>query len=136
MGSAGIHLIIDGYVKDSKKVFDATYLTDMFRGLVDTLGMQIIRGPDYIEVDLDPEVLRRSRETGIFEDEGGISMHAIISTSHIHIHAWPLQNFFSLDVFSCKPFDAERARNILEDALGIVSSSVTILDRTKPPEPY
>ncbi len=131
MRSAGTHLIIDGYVKDAS-VFNAVALENMFRGLVDALGMTILKGPDFIEVPVDEEKLRNSQETGEFLDEGGITGTAIISTSHLSIHCWPLQKFFSLDSFSCKDFDASKALGIIEKVLDVEKANVTVLQRLKP----
>ena len=36
-----------------------------------------------------------------FFDNGGMSLCAIVSDSHIAIHTWPEHNFVSLDVYSC-----------------------------------
>jgi S-adenosylmethionine/arginine decarboxylase-like enzyme len=40
-----------------------------------------------------------------FEDEGGVSVCSVLSTSHVAIHTWPLRKVFSMDVFSCRDFE-------------------------------
>jgi S-adenosylmethionine decarboxylase len=84
------------------------------------------------EVPCDPEVLERVKKTGKFEDEGGITSIQVISTSHLSLHAWPLQNFFSLDAFSCKDFDAELALSIIRETLAVTEEETVILKRHKP----
>lgn len=128
---AGVHLVVDGYVHDST-VFTAEKLTALFHGLVEALDMKILKGPDFVEVDVDPAVLARVKATGTFEDEGGITGSCIISTSHLAIHCWPLQRFFSLDAFSCKDFNHTKALAYVRDHLGVSSDNVTVLNRTRP----
>lgn len=130
MQSAGRHLIIDGYVRDPE-VFTAEKLTKLFTDLAVALDMKIIQGPTFLEVELDPSKLN----SDVFQDEGGITGSAIISTSHMALHAWPLRQFFSCDVFSCKAFDTNLAMNVIQGLLGTTSLNVLSIDRTKPVKP-
>ena len=129
--SAGRHVVVDGYVRDAK-VFSAETLQTLFLDVVKALEMTILKGPDFIEVPVDPEVLERVKITGKFEDEGGITGMCVISTSHIAIHCWPLQQFFSMDVFSCKDFEHEKALAIIRDVLGVTDANVHVLNRMRP----
>lgn len=129
--SAGTHLTIDGYVRDPD-LLDEGPLARMIIDLVDLLGMTILHGPTFVEVALDPAKLARAQETGVFEDEGGVTAFAVISTSHISIHCWPLQNFFSMDVFSCKDFDARTANEFVRDRLGVTACNDRAHYREKP----
>jgi S-adenosylmethionine decarboxylase len=129
--SAGVHLIVDGYVADGD-VFTAATIEGMFAKVISALEMKAL-GPAHVyEVPVDPEVLRRVRETGVFEDSGGITAVVVISTSHISIHCWPAEKFFSMDVFSCKDFSHGTALELIKSHLSVVSSNVTVLARTKP----
>jgi S-adenosylmethionine decarboxylase len=131
--SAGTHLIMDGYVEDAS-VFTPKNVSDMFHELVNALAMKMLREPEFTEVPIDPQLLERSRLTGEFFDEGGMTGTALISTSHMAFHCWPLRRFFSLDVFSCKVFDAAQAAYIIEQMLKIKSVNKVILQRRKPSE--
>lgn len=124
---AGLHIMFDGYVKD-ESVFNNAALTDIFKKMAGALDMQIIMGPSFLTVELDPKKLT----SDVFQDEGGITGMCVISTSHMSIHCWPLRKCFSLDVFSCKPFDDEKAKDILWDALGIVSGNCVTVKREFP----
>lgn len=129
--SAGIHVVVDAFVKD-ETIFSSSILKSMFHELAKALEMVILVGPDFIEVPVDPEVLKKSQETGIFADEGGITGMCVINKSHMAMHAWPLQKFFSMDVFSCADFDPEVALEIIRRNLGIERESVCVLSRKKP----
>jgi len=129
--SAGTHLIVDGYVRDPS-VFTAGGIETMFASVITALEMKALGAPHIYEVPVDPEVLRRVKETGTFEDSGGITAIVVISTSHLAVHCWPAERFFSADVFSCKDFPHEQALAIITKCLGVVSSEVTVLKRIKP----
>lgn len=129
--SAGLHLIMDGYVKDPG-VFTRGNLERLFTQLVQALEMKALDAPKFYEVDVDPAVLERVKATGKFEDEGGITGFQVISTSHMTLHAWPLQNFFSLDAFSCKDFNVDLAISFIKESLGVYTDNTVVLHREKP----
>lgn len=124
---AGLHVILDGYVKDPS-VFNGPALKNAFEKLAEALEMKIIMGPDFLEVELDPTKL----QSDTFQDEGGITGMCVISTSHMSIHCWPIRKCFSMDVFSCKDFDADKAKNIIWDLLGVEEGNVIAVNRYFP----
>jgi S-adenosylmethionine decarboxylase len=125
--SAGVHIILDGFVKDPS-VFNSDDLTSTFKKLAEALEMNIIMGPDFLEVPLDPTKL----QSDVFQDEGGITGMCVISTSHMSIHCWPIRKCFSMDVFSCKDFDSDKAKQIIWDLLGVESGDYMVVNRTFP----
>jgi S-adenosylmethionine decarboxylase len=121
----GLHLVVDGLVESPKKVFSEKNLRALLLQLVKDLKMQLIFGPVFHEVEIEP-----SRLTGdVFQDEGGISGFCMIGTSHISIHVWPLRKHFSMDVFSCKQFDRELARETIEKMLDPTQASYVAVQR-------
>ena len=98
---AGWHLIYDAIVRDPGWIGDIERIRSFLLGLVPRLDMELLEGPRITEVSLDPSQLTSE------QDDGGITGYALITTSHLSIHTWPLRNRFSLDVFSCRPFDAQ-----------------------------
>lgn len=131
--SAGLHIIMDARVVDPA-VFTPERLTDLFHKVVGALDMKPLDKVQVYEVPCDPSILERVKRTGQFEDEGGISTIQVISTSHLSLHAWPLQKFFSLDAFSCKDFNAELALSIIRETLHVRSESTLVVRRRKPTE--
>lgn len=105
----GLHLIVDGNTKDPS-LFAQENLKQMFEELVAALDMQLIHGPIFQEVELDASKLTGDK----FQDEGGVSGYAMISTSHMSIHCWPLRQTFMADLFSCKMFDHDKAMAIID----------------------
>ncbi len=124
---AGLHIILDGYVKDAS-VFNGPALKNAFEKLAEELEMKIIMGPDFLEVELDPAKL----QSDVFQDEGGITGMCVISTSHMSIHCWPIRKCFSMDVFSCKDFDANKAKEIIWSLLGVEEGNLVAVNRYFP----
>jgi S-adenosylmethionine decarboxylase len=108
----GLHLIADGQVPERRieEAFSKTGLTTLMLDLVKVLDMQLIFGPLFKKVKLEPKKLTGN----VFQDEGGISGICMIGTSHISVHVWPLRRHFSMDVFSCKSFNEAKAKATLE----------------------
>jgi len=131
MIDAGTHLIVDAFVRDNS-VFTEKNFARLFEILADALHMQIILGPEFVSVPTNPDTFKRVQETNTFEDSGGTTAFCVVSTSHMSIHCWPLENFFSLDVFSCKKYDADKALKIIRDVLGVDRDNTHIIDRQKP----
>lgn len=131
--SAGLHIVMDARVEDPS-VFTTERLTSLFQQIVKALEMKPLDRVQVYEVPCDPAILERVKRTGTFEDEGGISTIQVISTSHLSLHAWPLQKFFSLDAFSCKDFNADLALSIIRETVGVVAEKTVIIRRRKPSE--
>lgn len=129
--SAGLHIVMDARVADPA-VFTPERLTSLFHQIVGALDMKPLDKVQIYEVPCDPSILERVKRTGKFEDEGGISTIQVISTSHLSLHAWPLQKFFSLDSFSCKDFNHELALSIIRETLGVTAEKTVIIRRRKP----
>jgi S-adenosylmethionine decarboxylase len=43
----------------------------------------------------------------------GVTGFILLEESHVSIHSWPEHQFAAVDIFSCKPFDAERIQKLL-----------------------
>jgi len=116
----GVHLVIDGYVRDPK-VFKEAILSVLIHELVGALGLTIVHGP----------VFAKARASELTGDLGSLQGFALLTTSHIAVHCWPLQRFFSLDVYARQSFDTDRARMIIDDTLDVMTSHVTVLNRNR-----
>jgi S-adenosylmethionine decarboxylase len=51
------------------------------------------------------------RYSGQVPEDAGITGVTIIAESHISLHTYPHKNFVFVDLFSCKPFDVESAKD-------------------------
>lgn len=118
----GTHLILDGKLRDNSDL-SSENIIQLFDNIVDSLNMIYLTRPVVTPVPLEPNKIETE------EDEGGISVYAQITTSHIALHVWPLRRAFCMDIFSCKPFDTDLAGRTLWEGLKIEYASVHILER-------
>ena len=49
------------------------------------------------------------RYSGLIPEDEGITGVTVVAESHISLHTYPKKSFVFVDLFSCKPFDVERA---------------------------
>lgn len=108
------HLIIRAKVKNPPQNVIAT--EQWFRDLIEKIGMKLLRGPigAYVEVP----------------GNRGLTMVAIIETSHIAMHVWDEQYpaLMQLDVYTCGSFDPEIVFDHLKD-FDVIETECLYLDR-------
>lgn len=107
-------LELDG-VSGASFLGDELGLRRFIESMADIAGMKILSLISRV-IPIDPEKQRGDE----FQDDGGISVQALISTSHISIHTWPARHFFMFDLVSCKPFDYSKVRSAVCEALQVV----------------
>ena len=117
MNGFGPHLMLDGYGCDKDKLSDLNAIYKILDELPARIGMTRI---------MPPYVFRYS---GLKPEDWGISGFVLIAESHISIHTFPEKNFVSVDIFSCKMFDAEFATDYFRDAFGMEKVESNVLDR-------
>ena len=96
-----MHLVIDGFGGDHSKMWDAELVRNFLYEYPDSLEMTRITEPQVLEYQAPKP------------EDSGVSGFVIIAESHISIHTFPQKSYVNIDIFSCQPFDHERA---LEDA--------------------
>lgn len=126
---SGWHLMLDAIVRDPGWIGDIDRIRSYFLDVIPRLGMELLDGPRITEVPLD---LAR---VDIDEDDGGITGTCLITTSHLSIHTWPLRRRFSLDVFSCRPFDPQIVIDAAEEHFGVATFTSHWVERRWPDEP-
>ena len=62
-------------------------------------------------------------------EESGITGVTIIAESHISLHTYPSKNFAFVDLFSCKPFDIEMAKDYVVNTFQSKSPEFYLQDR-------
>jgi S-adenosylmethionine decarboxylase len=69
------------------------------------------------------------RYDGRIPEDAGITGVTIIAESHISLHTYPQKNFVFVDLFSCKPFDVENAKDYIIQFFQSKSPSVYTYER-------
>lgn len=96
----GLHLLLDGYGADSKKLGDISLLYKTLDTLPEKIGMTKVGFPHIIQFTKAPIA--------------GISGFIFIVESHISIRTYSEQRFISVDIYSCKQFKPDKAVQFLE----------------------
>ena len=94
----GTHLMADLIGCDKAVSGNSDKIKEFLNTLPTMLGMKKIMKP-YIVV----------YQGGDTWDKGGISAFVMIAESHISIHTFPHDGVITADVYSCKPFDVQKA---------------------------
>ncbi len=108
---------MDGTYKSNRKETQAdlaSHISSIVQRIALFADMQII---NITVSNIKEDLAKLGKEA--FEDEGGLSCLALISTSHISLHLWPHREVFMLDVVSCREFDAETLHQQLCCWLGV-----------------
>ena len=103
----GQHLTLDFYDCDKENLGNQDFIYQILDELPELIGMQKLTKPSLTVYEGNPNTF----------DKGGISGFVIIAESHISIHTFFEQEFASVDIFSCKEFDLEKATNYLVEKL-------------------
>lgn len=115
----GPHLMIDGYHASSEKLDDLDLIERVLEELPTQLGMTKLMAPHV------------RRYAGTTAQDGGVTGVVVIAESHIAIHTFPQRGFLSVDVFSCKDFDVQKALNSLIEHFEVGRYDTHFINRGK-----
>lgn len=111
----GLHLLLDGYKADSEKLADVSLLYETLSSLPDKIGMKRVGFPHIIRFTEPPIA--------------GISGFIFIVESHISIHTYAQQQFISVDIYSCREFNANTAISFLKRTYVIKKMETSLVKR-------
>ncbi len=95
----GPHLMLELYNCDVRALGSQKLIYDTLDKLPEMIGMHKISAPQIMPYQGKPDSF----------DKGGISAFVLIAESHITIHTFLEQRYATIDIFSCKDFDHEKA---------------------------
>ncbi len=113
----GQHLMVDGYGYDRDKLTDINYIYDFLSNYPSEIEMTKI---------MPPYVFRYS---GVRPEDWGISGFVLIAESHISIHTFPEKRYLSLDIFSCKEFNGQKAIEDVKRLFSLEKIEIRNLER-------
>lgn len=117
MKAFGPHLTLDLGNCNIRKLGDLDFVSKILNDLPDRIGMTKITQP-YV-----------FRYSGKFPEDKGITGFVVIAESHISIHTFEEKDYVFIDIFSCKPFDYEFAKQYLIDAFESKSPTANVIMR-------
>jgi len=107
----GVHLIVDG---ETDGPVSAKIVEKILKDLPAKIDMSILDGPHVVQ--------------GVPENPGVTGIE-VINKSHIAIHTFDENNTISIDVFSCKPFNAKKAVEYLKKHIKFVELTKRTITR-------
>ena len=107
----GVHLMIDG---ETDGPVSAKIVEKILKDLPAKIDMSILDGPHVVR--------------GVPENPG-ITGIEVIDKSHIAIHTFDENNTISIDVFSCKPFNAKKAVEYLKERIKFMEITTRTITR-------
>jgi S-adenosylmethionine decarboxylase len=115
----GPHLVLEGYeCKAKNKLANQKAVMELLQEFPAHLNMNIIFPPQVMYYD-----------GGDIPEDKGVSGFVIIAESHIAVHTFADKEFFTLDIFSCKPFSIEAAINFISSYFEPTYCEHKIFDR-------
>jgi S-adenosylmethionine decarboxylase len=115
----GSHLMIDGHHAEKSKLEDKDFIHSVLEKLPLEMDMHKVMPVHVMDV------------VGSHPEDSGITGVVIVAESHIAIHTFPEKRFVSLDVFSCKDFDTQKAVSSLVEAFQIGRFETHLINRGK-----
>jgi S-adenosylmethionine decarboxylase len=113
----GPHLIIDGSRCNTRNLADRILVEQVLNDYPAAIGMTKIGGPYMFEYQApDPAY-------------SGVSGLVVIAESHIAIHTFPELDYFTMDIFSCKNFDHEKAIEYIRTAFDVQEMDRMLVQR-------
>lgn len=113
----GQHLMMDAYGCEKNKLTDINYIYDFLSNYPSKIKMTKI---------MPPYVFRYS---GLKPEDWGLSGFVLIAESHISIHTFPEKLYLTLDIFSCKPFNQQKAVEDIKRFFSIARAEIKNLER-------
>lgn len=113
----GPHLMLDLSECDQERIDDLNFIFGFLSTLPDKIGMKKIT---------QPYVFPYSGKTG---EDKGITGFVVIAESHLSIHTFVDKRYAFVDLFSCKPFDTDMARDLIVEAFVSKRPEVYVIER-------
>src|SRR6266702_4120019 len=116
----GLHVTLDMYNCAPSVLNDKDFIGDMLNTLPGKLGMKKLMEP----------VVTFAQPNGK-KDAGGWSGFVMIQESHISIHTFIKRRFVTMDIYSCKQFDAQESIAYFKEVFQPESIDAEIVVRSK-----
>jgi len=112
-----MHLIIDGYCGDAKKMQDTEFIYQFLDTYPKQIGMTKVSTPQVSHYEsLNPQ-------------EQGISGFILLAESHISIHVSPELSCVNIDIFSCNDFESDLVISGLQQQFDLTDVKSYVINR-------
>lgn len=115
----GPHLMLDCKGCNLEKISDVAYIFDVLNQLPEMIGMTKITQPYVFPY------------AGLVPEDRGVTGIVVIAESHLSFHSFTDKDYFFFDLFSCKPFDVEAAKQFILKAFEVQHVETHYAERGK-----
>ncbi len=115
--SFGPHLTIDARGCNRKKITSLSFIYEFLNKFPEAIDMEKMSLPTVVPWKDD------------WSKTPGISGFVMITTSHVSIHTFPDDDYVFFDIFSCKHFNVERAKDLILEMFEAKTADVNIVKR-------
>lgn len=146
----GLHLMVDALCGKADLLNDPDSVIKVMEDIVRSIDMTMILPPITVKFPHATSELSRVLRGLVAEGLGnsktamqiahdlkereeesyGYSTLVMIAESHLSLHTFPEDKFFTFDCYSCKSFDADLVVSILKKHFGVVRANVQSVPRT------
>ncbi len=113
----GPHLMLDLSECDQRRIGDLDFIFQFLSTLPDKIGMVKITQPYVFPYG------------GLVPEDRGVTGFVVIAESHLSVHTFVEKGYAFVDLFSCKPFDTDRARDLIIEAFVSKKPEVYMIER-------
>jgi len=113
----GPHLMLDLSECNQERINDLDFIFNFLNTLPDKIGMIKITQPYVFPY------------SGKIPEDKGITGFVVIAESHLSIHTFVDKGYAFIDLFSCKPFDTDVARDLIVEAFASRKPEVYMVER-------
>ena len=113
----GPHLMLDLSECDQKRINDLDFIFNFLNTLPGKIGMAKITQPYVFPYP------------GLVPEDRGITGFVVMAESHLSIHTFTEKGYAFVDLFSCKPFDTDMARDLIIKAFISKKPKVYMIER-------
>lgn len=114
---AGLHLLVDA--KADRGLTEPLVMEAWVRQAVHLAGLELLG----LQLHVFPDA---------WGSGPGVSVNALIATSHICIHTWPETGYVSMDVYSCDSFNVRSVLDSFVDCFGALDMHHQVIERKCP----
>jgi S-adenosylmethionine decarboxylase len=107
MNGFGPHLMLDCRGCNPDKIGDVAYVFNVLNTLPEKIGMTKITQPYVFPY------------SGLVPEDKGVTGVVVIAESHLSFHSFTEKDYFFFDLFSCKPFEVEAAKQFILEAFEV-----------------
>lgn len=107
----GKHLLVEVLTKNPKGLDKTIFIKGLFKEIIRAVKMKAVYKTIVYKF---PKHKNLPKQTA-----SGLTAFSIVAESHLSIHTWPENNYFALDLFSCRDFDEKEVLAIIKKSFQV-----------------